>query len=425
MPDIRLPKADFRPDITTETVRPDWFERHGAWMVMFAVVILSQSIESFTARQIGPSIMGKMTLMFTALSVMLIILPGLILKTRQVVFTLWVNLPFQLYSLIAILSFFWSVNPAESLKAGIVLMCFHGTGVVLAALFSWRNIWRGIAWGILFLAFLSVLIIPHDGLMTEVHPGALRGLWIEKNASAESFAIGAIACSIIAIADRNPWYYLGTILLLGLIVMAQAAGALAACMIGLAYLYFTESIRRGPIRFFLGGWVSVMIVASIAIVIAGLGLEAAGLLGRETTLTGRTVIWPTVIDHIQQRPLLGYGFQAFWVDGAETKKVVMLRANFEAHNAHNSYFEMMLGIGALGSFFVAFGVLRCMYQSSTALFGGRDARRFVLAFLVFGLLLSLSESMLGDSAGMAAFVLGILVPKVALGYATAKGRFRA
>ena len=37
------------------------------------------------------------------------------------------------------------------------------------------------------------------------------------------------------------------------------------------------------------------------------------LLGKDATLTGRTGIWSAVIDSIAKRPLLGYGYQAFWL----------------------------------------------------------------------------------------------------------------
>ena len=399
-------------------------ERLGPLYVMVICILLSQSLEAFTARQIGFGIMGKMTLALTGLATLLIFIPTLLLRTRSFLFTVWVNLPFLCYTAIALCSTVWSITPSDTLKAAITLMCFHGVGLAMASVFSWRSIWVGIAWALLLLGAGSVLVIPYDGIMSGENAGAMRGLWMEKNAAGEACAIGALACAIVAIADRNPLYFLGTAFMLCCILLAKAMGAFATCFVALSFLIFTETIRRGPVRFFMGGWFAVSVVAVLGLIVATMGLEAAGILGKDTTLTGRTAIWPTVIDFIKERPLLGYGFQSFWEEGTVTKTTVMERANFEAHNAHNSYFEMMLGIGAVGSFFVWFGILRCIFQSSTALVGGSDARRFALPFLIFGLLLSLSESMLGDSAGLAAFVLGILVPKVALSHAISKGHFK-
>ena len=38
-----------------------------------------------------------------------------------------------------------------------------------------------------------------------------------------------------------------------------------------------------------------------------------GFLGKDATLTGRTDLWEFVKICISQRPLLGWGFSAFWL----------------------------------------------------------------------------------------------------------------
>ena len=399
-------------------------DRIAPFYMMLIVILLSQSVEAFLGRNISLGIMGKLTLLFTAIAVLITVIPAIFLRLKTFCFTLWVNLPFQIYSIVALLSTTWSLYPEETLKASITLICFHLTGTAIASMFSWRAIWLGLAWGILFLAVCSIVIIPHDGLMTDVQAGSFRGLWMEKNAAGEAMAIGAMACMVVAVADRNPKYLLGMVLLIGLTLYARAAGALAASCVAIAFIVFVETLRKRPVRFFTGTWLAVVIVGLIGLYIAHLGTGAASVLGRDSSLTGRTLIWPTVIRYIQESPLLGYGFQAFWVDGSDTKAEVMRNADFEAFNAHNSYLELMLGFGALGCFFIGSAVLRAIFQSTTALFGSDDARRFALAFIIYGLLSSLTESMLGDAAGLAAFVMGVLVPKTALGYARSRGHFR-
>ena len=55
-------------------------------------------------------------------------------------------------------------------------------------------------------------------------------------------------------------------------------------------------------------------VVGAAVVIFFLLNEAMFLemLGKDPTLTGRTEIWPYVIDNIYQRPLFGWGYFGFW-----------------------------------------------------------------------------------------------------------------
>jgi exopolysaccharide production protein ExoQ len=72
----------------------------------------------------------------------------------------------------------------------------------------------------------------------------------------------------------------------------------------------------------------------------------AELLGRDPTLTGRTGIWKAVLD-VQTNPLLGVGYQSFWL-GDRLKAVWSnLDASF-LNEAHNGYLEIYLNLGLLG-----------------------------------------------------------------------------
>jgi exopolysaccharide production protein ExoQ len=68
----------------------------------------------------------------------------------------------------------------------------------------------------------------------------------------------------------------------------------------------------------------------------------------DSTLTGRTVIWAFVQSEINQRPLLGWGYQSFWfVPGSpaltEAPGWVKIMPN-----AHNGYFDTTLELGHVG-----------------------------------------------------------------------------
>ena len=416
-----MPYYQARPETGPRV--PD-LERAAPFIAMVCFVLFSQGLESFIGREISMTLMGRMTLVMTFATSFVMCAMALRFRPRVFLFTLWVNLPFQLYSLIALASTAWSTSPSNTLKSSILLIAFHLIGTSMASMCSWRAIWKGLAMAILLLAFLSILVIPFGGIMDHTHPGAFRGLWLEKNATGEAFAVGAIACTIVSVADRNPLFGIGTLFLIGLLLLTGSAGALATSVLAICAFFFVEAIRRGPVRFFLGSWFAIIVIGAVVALLIGMGLNAAELLGRETNLTGRTQIWPTIVEFIQNRPMLGYGFQAFWVEGSATKTQVMHDANFEAFNAHNAYLEMMLAFGMFGSFFLWASILRAILQASSAVFGSNGARRYVLAFFVFALILSLTESMLGDAAGVTAFVLGVMVPKTALGFAQAKGRFR-
>ena len=75
-------------------------------------------------------------------------------------------------------------------------------------------------------------------------------------------------------------------------------------------------------------------------------------LGRDTTLTGRTELWPAVLDMIRQRPWLGYGYGGFWLGWEGESAHVWLWNYYELYlkpvHAHNGLLDLWLNLGLLG-----------------------------------------------------------------------------
>jgi len=69
----------------------------------------------------------------------------------------------------------------------------------------------------------------------------------------------------------------------------------------------------------------------------------------DPTFTGRTLVWSFTTEMIEKRPLLGWGYQAFWLSGPEAASVregpgwVALMPH-----AHNGYLDILLETGWLG-----------------------------------------------------------------------------
>jgi O-antigen ligase len=79
--------------------------------------------------------------------------------------------------------------------------------------------------------------------------------------------------------------------------------------------------------------------------------ERTLLLGRSTeeaeTLTGRTILWKAGFGYFYDRPLIGYGFNAF-----ETPQRIMeleTKAGWAAGTFHSEYFDLLLGVGCIGA----------------------------------------------------------------------------
>ncbi len=68
-------------------------------------------------------------------------------------------------------------------------------------------------------------------------------------------------------------------------------------------------------------------------------------LGRNPNLTDRTVVWTDVLA-LQDRPLLGFGFESFWL--GPTRDTLWAKWWWQPIQAHNGYIETYLNLGVIG-----------------------------------------------------------------------------
>jgi O-antigen ligase len=122
-------------------------------------------------------------------------------------------------------------------------------------------------------------------------------------------------------------------------------------------------------------------------------LDTAGslihALGRNTTLTGRLGIWTAVLS-LQTNPLLGTGFESFWL-GSRLQRIWDMTSP-GLQEAHNGYIEVYLNLGWIGLILLG-GLIATGYRHAIA-FYGRDphAGRLRLALITAGVIYSLTEA---------------------------------
>jgi O-antigen ligase len=231
--------------------------------------------------------------------------------------------------------------------------------------------------------------------MTELFPGAWRGLWREKNGLGGNMAFGF--CILSAAALLNPqrarlwWTFAG--LALVLVLMSTSKTSLVSLMLGVAAIGFVWIARRGPAMGAAATWTGITGVVLLGAFILFASDVFFSILGKDATLTGRTKIWAAVMREIEDRPWLGFGYQAVWGDksGWGPFAWISKNAGFQAQHAHNSWLEQWLGMGLLG--LVAWGLfyLQAMTLAVIAVFRDRGAL-LAFPFLVVYSLVALTES---------------------------------
>jgi len=85
--------------------------------------------------------------------------------------------------------------------------------------------------------------------------------------------------------------------------------------------------------------------------------ELASQVGRDPTLTDRTIIWDAVLS-MHTNPVIGTGYEAFWLG----PRFEWIATHFAPVNeSHNGYLEVYLNLGLIGVFLIA-GLLLSSYR---------------------------------------------------------------
>jgi O-antigen ligase len=252
---------------------------------------------------------------------------------------------------IAVLSIVWSVEPKITLRREIGLLGSTLFAMYLATRYSPSELLRLLGWTLGIAALLSLvcgMVLPSYGIMGGKF---WRGIYVHKNAMGRMMAMCAIVLLLLTFSNRKyRWLTgLGIGLSIGLLLLSQSKGALVVFISLLALLPLYNALR---LNYTIAVPLSIVVIIVSAIGLTWLVSESEtvlGAFGKDATLTGRTDIWAAAVDMINQRPLLGYGYGAFWLGlESEYSAYVWNYAGWEVPNAHNGFIDLTLNLGYLG-----------------------------------------------------------------------------
>lgn len=262
------------------------------------------------------------------------------------------------YSLVvlAAASCLWSIDGDATLRRVVALFFTTLAGSVLASRWSMRQLCEIIAAQFAVLMVLSVVFAvlpPRNGIMTELFPGAWRGVWTEKNGLGAMMVLGALSSLAAAVlAPRRRWWWVLAFLgCVALVLLSRSKTSLLALMLAVGALGGAGMLRRGPAVAVVTSW---LIVAGTILIGGLLALEPDaifGVLNKDATLTGRTEIWSAAIRQgLAHNPLTGFGYGVLWDHRSpfDPASWIARDAGFTAGHAHNGWLEVWLGLGFLG-----------------------------------------------------------------------------
>ena len=298
---------------------------------------------------------------------------------------------------IALVSFLWSAAPQVTLRRSVALVGTTLFGVYLATRYSPSQLLRLLAWTFGIGAVLSIvfaLALPEYGLQPFGGTMPWRGIYRHKNLLGRIMSLNVII--LLLLAPSNPRYrwliWPGIALSAGLLLLSQTKGGLLSFVILLILLVIYKALR---LNYTLVLPFLIIVLNAAGVVIMWLVNNLEPLLtsiGKDITLTSRTPLWESVIHKIQERPLLGYGYSAFWL-GWQGESADIWQVGWDAPNAHNGILDLCINLGLIGlivfllGFFVTFiRGIRWVRLTKT------PEPIFVLIYLTYMLVNSQSES---------------------------------
>lgn len=296
-----------------------------------------------------------------------------------------------LFPLLATLSVAWSMDRAVTAGESFRLVITVLIGVYLGTRLSPAGLARLTALVLGVAVAASVLLHLAGVDFATMINGAARGVFYHKNTLGNA-AVVLIAAATALLVGRptDPLGLLGLAAGLAALPFAESATALVTAAIVLAG---TGVLVLRNNLLVLALWIGLVLIGAALVTGLFLAFQTTpvelvfGALDKDPTLTGRSYLWETGLLQLEQRPLLGTGFAAFWTAAVDWRTLQVLDLLGQVGHFHNTLLEIGVELGLVG---VAAALVTLGLYGRVAWRHLRRAtdRRAVFAWLFFFVLLA-------------------------------------
>jgi exopolysaccharide production protein ExoQ len=157
-----------------------------------------------------------------------------------------------------------------------------------------------------------------------------------------------------------------------------------------AILVLRKATQMSPAIIILSAVLFFNVVSSVT----SFNMSRVGaMLFHDWTFSGRIFIWDFAFSEIARRPLLGWGYQSFWLVGSDAPSVVEAPGWIgNMPNAHNSYYDTMLELGYVGYALLIIFVFATLHAIGRVVDSDRGRGWFVLTIALYIIVYGFLES---------------------------------
>lgn len=323
----------------------------------------------------------------------------LLVKRRAVTWSvLRGQLPIIVLVGLAVASTVWSVDKTLTFQRSMALVGCSVFALYVGLRFNLEQLVRILAIVLVGAAIGSVLlaiVAPSLGTDSTLR-NAWRGLFVHKNVLGRMLTLATLVWIFLPLSGNRAFIRIPVLIGFGVVAaLSQSVSSLVAIVVVGVAIAIGLTWRRSTHAFVLV--LALVGAASPFILIKGSReLESiATALGRTTTLSGRTDIWWEVLTFVLDRPILGYGYSAFWSPNAEYSSLISSRVGFFVVHAHNGFLDLALELGLIGltATIIALGSI---FSRAKLIAKSRSERIYLMpiVFLVFAIVYNVPESSL-------------------------------
>jgi O-antigen ligase len=324
------------------------------WIYLFAAFISANTLEMFDifdrtiygewSGKPGDLLTQSINLLMIGFSVSLFFSGLKRLRSMRIGSALMLALAIFLLS-----STIWSGNPQGTIRQGVIYLAVVIGTIGVASTLDVDEYMRLISSLCSLAALLSLLLMVVSPSHVFTEAGDYRGIFSQKNVLGEAMSMGALATlHELRAGGPHKWRNRGILVLVTIACfLSRSATSLSTIIVLCTVDMVTILMRRGGIKRLLG--IAISCMTALALIIVSIFPDwMLAAMGKDPTLTGRTEIWSYVISDIYQKPLLGWGYNAFWSGDNPAAVEIDDVVQWTVPQAHNGLLEIFLSVGLVG-----------------------------------------------------------------------------
>lgn len=292
------------------------------------------------------------------------------------------------FGFFTMISFVWSTNRIETLKASLLLILLINSMVYYNEIYGPKKILKYLIRSfsvIMLLNLIYLIIFPYKALVLNWRKFyALQGLFVHKNTlglfcvfsiifsmqifNLESLSLKEIGLSVknifnkdkyikknnfkiekinfIELAKKDEFYSFFNILVGSIFIYLSKSSTALGILLIIIFLYIVRNIKIHTFIFY-GSFIFIF-MNKLILENPIVKYLVEDVLHRSITFTGRTRIWSFLGEMIWNKPVLGYGYYNIWNTDLPGILNVYSKYGKTVKNAHNVFYDLWARIGIIG-----------------------------------------------------------------------------